>query len=102
MSRPDVSFPVSGSLGCENWETDATHLNRKELLFPERGDEKSTSGKQKSGPVAPNSEGPRIARIYNPGPLSEQLVELLYELLAIAEPLPEDQLAPACFPARKE
>ena len=109
MSRPSASFIVSGPLGSGNWETDASPLKRKELLFPEVGQKETALGKQKNVDAAPPQSpaaggAPRITRVYKAGPLADQLIELLYELLAMTGVGDQTLANPAapCFSSKPE
>lgn len=107
MNRHEASFLVSAPIGKENWKTARKPLNPQELLFSGRGHSLRQSRKQENMPdqdAVQVSHGahpasPKITRIYRPATPSDELIEALYELSALAD---EKKVRAPCFSAQPE
>ena len=109
MNQPEASFLVSGPLGSENWDTAQKRLDPKELLFPGRGRNLTSSGKQENRPNCSPGQVPesvrtalKVTRVYRPAPAPDELIEALYELLTVADGSESPASSTPCFSAQPE
>jgi hypothetical protein len=110
VNPPEASFLVSGPLGSGNWETAQNPLNAKDLLFPGRGNRWTGSGKQENRPNSSAAQAPenariaalKVTRLYEARLASDELIEALYELLAVADGTESPTSSTPCFSAQPE